>query len=118
MKATLLRKAVAPFEYLFWRAQIGVLRACPPLTGIVTKFSMGAANSPKLWVKTLLLTAAHVPHACFLHLRDKSKKRVVLSRVSIPVTMRCTLNCDKCLAHIPDIKNQRDIPTACNQTAP
>ena len=34
----------------------------------------------------------------------------MLSRVSIPVTTNCTLNCDKCLVCIPDMKRHANVP--------
>ena len=110
MKATLFKKAVDPFIYLFWRTQIKVLRACPPLCCVVSKFSLAAANSPAVWTKTLLRMGARAPGAVFTHWRNKREKRVVLSRISLVVTTRCTLRCDKCLGHIPDLKSPRDIP--------
>jgi len=94
----------------FWKTQIGILRACPPLCGVVSKLSIGAENSQGLWLKTLLKTAAQTPRAFFSHWRNKWERRVVLSRVSILVTTRCTLNCDKCMAHIPDLASHRDVP--------
>jgi len=71
---------------------------------------MGAATSRKTWILTLLRVTAQLPSAFSQCFGDKAKKRIVLPRVTIPVTTRCTLCCDKCLAHIPDLKNHRDIP--------
>jgi len=111
IETTLFKKAVDPFVGLFWRTQISILRACPPLAGVVSKNGMGAENSGKLWLKTLVRTAMKAPQAAALHLRDVHRGHVVLSRVSIPVTTRCTLNCDKCIVHVPDLKKQADMPT-------
>jgi len=105
-----IKKLVDPIEYLFWKTQISVLRKCPSLHGAVTKISMGAANSRKRWLKMLFLAAAKLPSSFFYHLRDKLKKRIVLGRVTIPATLRCTLICDKCCAFIPDIKREKAFP--------
>ena len=106
-----INKMVDPFQYLFWRTQISVLRKRPPLQGAVTKISMGAANSRKRWFKMLFQVATKLPRAFFLHLRDKLKKCLVLGRVTILVTLRCTLNCDKCAVRVPDLrKNRMDVP--------
>ena len=102
-------KLAEPFVRLFWKAQIGVLRSCPPVCGVVTGLSMGAANSPGLWKKTLRQLAAQMPRAVLEHGRNRHDKRVVLSRVSFAITARCTLNCDQCAAHIPDLKEHKDI---------
>ena len=111
MKNTFLKKAASPFEHLFWRAQIRLLRACPPLLGVASKVSLNAYKSRKIWIKTLLHVAAQVPHTVLQHWHNKRGKRIVIPRISIPVTTRCTLNCDKCAVHIPDLKCCRDIPT-------
>ena len=113
MSIMFLRKLIDPFEYLFWRMQISVLRACPPLSGMIAKASLGAGNSRSVWVKVLFLVIKQVPRAILLHWRNKDAHRIVLSRVTLPVTMRCTLNCDKCVAYIPDLKKQEDIPLNC-----
>jgi len=98
------------FTHLLWRVQLSILRACPPLSGIVTRISMGAATSRRVWVQTFLKLTVRIPGALLQNCRDRAKKRVVLPCVSLPITTRCTLRCDKCLAHIPDVKNPRDIP--------
>jgi len=99
-----------PFIHLFWKMQMDILYACPPLRGVVGKFSLGAAGSRKVWLKTLLLLILHTPGAVFIHFRNLLKKRVVLPHLSVPVTTRCTLNCDKCFGHIPDLEHPSDFP--------
>ena len=106
------RKAFDPFLRLFWRTQIGILSACPPMLGVVIKHSLTACYSPKLWLKTLLKLALHTPQALLLHWDNKRRRRTVLGRVSIVVTTRCTLRCDKCFAHVPDLKQCRDLPVS------
>ncbi|MCL2300878.1 MAG: radical SAM protein [Firmicutes bacterium] len=108
----IIEKVMEHLKYLFWRIQIGLLCACPPLCGIVSRSSLGAANSSKLWLKTLLRLAVQTPCALFQHWRNIRKKHVALSRVSILVTTCCTLQCDNCAAHIPDLKNHRDFPSS------
>ena len=103
-------KLADPFLYLFWRAQFSVLRAFPPLAGIVSSVSIGAANSRMAWIKALFRTAVRAPYALWLHWRNKRENRTVLPRANIVVTTRCTRNCDKCSAHIPDLKRHEDIP--------
>jgi len=110
MKKTILKKIAAPMAYLFWKTQISVLRACPPLQGAISAHSMGAANSKAVWFKTLFRAVAGTPQALLRHWRDKRGHRVVLSRVNMAVTMRCTLNCDKCAVHVPDLQPRTDIP--------
>jgi len=110
MKAKFFKRVADPFVYLFWRAQIGILRACPPLCGVVIELGMNADRSRRLWIRTLFRVAVRAPRAVFLHLRDVKEKRVVLPRISVGVTTRCTLNCDKCIARIPELKIHRDIP--------
>ena len=53
MKTAFLKKPLDPVAHFFWKTQISVLRACPPVCGVVSKYSLGAANSPKVWFKTL-----------------------------------------------------------------
>lgn len=103
-------KAVNPLKRRFWKAQIDVLRAVPPLLGIVSGRSLGADKSLKIWTKTMLQTAVQAPGALFLHWRNRREGRVALPRVSFVVATRCTLNCDKCVAHMPDLKNKADAP--------
>ena len=110
MKTTFLKKAVDPLVYLFWKTQISALRTCPPICGVVSKNSLGAANSPRVWIKTLCQLAAGTPGAIFEHCRNKRRGRVVLARVTFLATTRCTLNCDKCISYVPDIKCRRDTP--------
>ena len=110
MKKGLLKKTFDPLVYLFWKTQISILRTFPPVCGVVSKYSLGAANSPRVWVKTLFQLVAGTPRALFEHGRNKRRRRVVLARVTFLVTTRCTLNCDKCLTYIPDIKHHADIP--------
>ena len=110
MKGTFIEKALSPFMHLFWKTQIGILRACPPMYGIVCNAGLSAANSRRVWVKSFFMLALKAPGALLQNWRNKWKKRVVLSRVSISVTTRCTLNCDKCIAHIPDLNRHRNMP--------
>jgi len=102
------KKAARPLEHVFWRAQIGVLRACPPLCGVAARVSLGAPNSKAVWVKTLVQVAAQTPRALARHWRDRREGRAVLPRVTVFVTLRCTLNCDKCAAHVPNRRERRD----------
>ena len=106
MKRTFFQKVIDPFVYLFWWLQISILHACPPLHGVTIKLAMNAERSFKLWIKTLFRVAVRAPRAFFLHLRDKKENRVVIPRISMGITTRCTLNCDKCIARIPDIPVQ------------
>jgi len=105
-----LKKLSAPFARLFWKTQITVLRSCPPLCGLVSRATFNAYQNRRLYMKGLLPVAAQLPRALLFHWRDKREKRVVLPRVSIIVTTRCTLRCDKCLGHCPDMED-RDAPT-------
>jgi sulfatase maturation enzyme AslB (radical SAM superfamily) len=94
----------------FWRAQISILCACPPLHGVVVRHGIGSNRSGKLWIVTLLRLALRAIPALFSYCRDKLKKRVVLPRVSVGITTRCTLNCDKCVGHIADLQTHEDFP--------
>lgn len=105
-----LKKSIDPFLHLFWKTQISILRACPPLHGAITRYNEGAANSRMQWVRTLFRLTALTPRSLLCHWRDKRGGRAVLSRVSIPVTTRCTLRCDKCVGHIPDLSAHADFP--------
>ncbi len=108
MKTALSKKLAEPIVRLFWRMQIHIFRSCPPLCGIVSKSTFNAYQNSKLYLKGLLPVAMQVPRAFARHLYDKRRKRTVLPRVSIIITARCTLKCDKCLGHCPDMKNQND----------
>lgn len=108
MKATFIRSAADPLKYLLWKTQVGILHACPPLCGLVSTISLGAANSSKVWAKTLFRVAAQAPRVLFRHWSNQWNRRVVLGRITIPVTMRCTLRCDKCAAHTLDFKSYQD----------
>jgi len=110
MDESMLARAADPLLHLFWKAQIGILRACPPLHGVTIKHGMNAERSPKLWLKTLLHVGLRAPQALAFHLRDIRGGRVVLPRVSVGVTTRCTLRCDKCIARIPEIKHRAHVP--------
>ena len=103
-------KMLAPLQRLFWRAQISVLHACPPLSDIASGASLGAEISPKAWVKAIIKVVLYTPRALLFHYKNKRKDRLVLARVAVYVTTRCTLNCDKCIAHIPDMKRHRNVP--------
>jgi len=109
--ATFLEKALDPLKYFFWKAQIRVLRACPPLGDFVIRRHADAMNSRKVWVKILFRLVLRMPGMVCRHWRNQRENRVELPRVSILVTTRCTLRCDKCQAHIPDLKSRRDMPT-------
>ena len=104
-----LKKVFDPLQYLFWRMQIGALFACPPLWGFALKRSVNASSSRRSWIKTFFWLAVQAPYVLFLYLRGKVKKRIELGRMTLPVTLRCTLNCDKCVARVPDLKSSRDI---------
>ena len=110
MKTAFLKKAIDPIVYFFWKSQINILRNCPPMCGVVSKYSLGAANSSFVWMKTLLQLTAETPRALLQHSRNKREGRVALARITFLVTTRCSLNCDKCSSHIPDIKCNRDTP--------
>lgn len=97
---------------MFWKTQINVLRACPPLCYVVSGAGLGAAFSGKVWLKSLAVLAVQTPRAIFQHWHNRREGRVVLSRVTILVTTRCTLSCDKCAGHIPDCKRHEDVPIA------
>ena len=110
MRSALLEKATDPLRLLFWKTQLNILRACPPLCSIVTTGSLGAANSRAVWLKTLLRLSAQAPRALAEHLRNEKQGRSVLSRVTLVVTTYCNLRCDKCIQHIPDFKRHRHFP--------
>jgi len=97
-------------KYLFWRTQIAVLRVCPPLAGVLGRISLGAANSNKVWLKSFLVLLWNLPRIVVQHLHNKLAGRVVMPRLAMPITTRCTLNCDKCVACIPDLTYQQNIP--------
>jgi len=105
-----MKTALEPLEYLFWRTLIRTFRGCPPLGDVFSNNTL--YRNLKLDTKKVLPVAARVPRALSLHWRDKREKRVVLPRVGILATSRCTLNCDKCLAHVSDRKrcNKKDAP--------
>jgi len=111
MKQPLTKKWTEPFARLFSRAQINIIYACPPLCGIVPKDTYNTYQDRRLYIKRSLSVAAQVPRAVARHWRDRREKRVVLPRAAIIVTTRCTLKCDKCLSHVPDLGSQRDAPT-------
>jgi len=104
--------ALNVLKHLFWKTQLSMLRACPQLLGIVSGFTMNAYKSRALFIKTLFHTAAQAPHIVFCYCRDKWKGRIVMPLLSISITTRCTLNCDKCGGHIPDFKTHEDVPTS------
>jgi len=95
---------------LFWKMQISILRACPPLCGVVVKYSLGAATSHIMWIQTLFRVALHTPGALITHIKNTHAKKIALSRVTVVITTRCTLCCDKCNTHIPDFRRHTDIP--------
>jgi len=110
VKPGFLKKAAGPFQHLFWKMQLDILRACPPLSGLVFEFSQGALASRRVWGRTLLRAAAQAPRAVADDWRNKRENLTVLSIVGVPVTTRCTLCCDKCLSHMPDVKEHKDVP--------
>ena len=109
LSTAIVNRLSAPIKHWFWKTQIGVLRACPPLLGVVSKVSLNAYKSRRLWLQTITRTAGQVPRALRLHRRDKQAGRIVLPRISIVVTTRCTNNRDKCALHIPDLKCHADL---------
>jgi len=56
--------------------------------------------------------SVQAPRAVFSHWCNQRENRVELPRVFIPITMRCTLNCDKCVMHLADLKSRRNIPVS------
>jgi len=109
MNSTLPEKLTASFARLFGKAQVSLLRACPPVCGMVVD---GAFQEHQSKLKSLLPMAARIPHALLLHWRDKRERRIVLGQVVFGITTRCTLNCDKCLSYISDLTEHSDVPTA------
>ena len=106
----LLEKAAAPFVRWFWAMQIYILRAVPPFLGLISSISMNANRSKKIWLATLFRAALLIPRALIQHWSNKLKKRVVIARMSVAVTSRCTLFCDKCVSHTPDYPCQKNVP--------
>jgi len=106
----LSKKLSEPFVRLFSRVQINIIYACPSLCGIVSKVTFNSYQNRGLFIKRSLSVAAQVPRAIARNWHDKREKRLVLPRVCFIVTTRCTLKCDKCLAHVPDLGSQRDVP--------
>jgi len=96
------KKLTEPFIQLFWKALMIVLRVCPPLAGLVIDANEGQKHQ----------FAAQMSRALFRHWRVKRGKRVVLPHLTVLITSRCTLNCDKCVVHIPDLEIHRDVPVA------
>jgi len=107
-----LKNATDFFKRLFWAMQIRILCSCPPLWGIAFQSGMSADRSREAWLKTLFRVAVRMPLAIFIHLYDKTRKRVVLPRVAVSVTLRCTLNCDNCIGYMPDNARLGDIPAS------
>jgi len=107
------KKLTGPVQYLFWKTQIDILRAIPPLQYVAYQYGMSASRSRKLWIQTLFHVALRTPQAIFRHLCDIKEKRTVLPDLMIGLTSRCTLNCDKCFARVPEVRNLQnmgDIP--------
>ena len=102
----IIRKAADPFIRWFWMLQIYVLRTIPPFLGMISRISMNATRSRRAWLITLFRAALLVPQALFQHLNNVRKKRIVIARMSIGITTHCTLSCDKCIAHIPDMPHK------------
>jgi len=103
-----IKKLADPFEQLFWQTMIRMMRACPPVCGMIAD---GAYRAQLSRVKSLLPLAARVPGMLLLHWRDKRKKRFALAQVYLGVTTRCTLYCDKCTMHLSDLTKHEDMPT-------
>ena len=112
MKNAFAKKLASPFIYLFWKTQIDILSACPPLQGVVFTSGIGSDRSRKAWTAVLLKMMKEVPAALFSHARDARGKRIVLSNVTLAVTKRCTLQCGKCLMRIPDTPSSSDPPAS------
>jgi len=110
MKKKSPKKPAGRFEQLFAKAQINIIHLCPPLCGIVPEKTFSAYQNHGLYLKRSLSLAAQVPRAIVRHWRDKWEKRVVLPRICIIVTTRCTLRCDKCCFHISDLRSHQDLP--------
>ena len=106
----LFKKAAEPFTAGFWMLQLYILRAIPPFLGLISKISMNANRSKKIWLMTLFRAAWLMPRALIQHLGNIMKKRVVIARMSIGVTSRCTLYCDKCVSHVPDYVHPMHMP--------
>jgi len=106
----LFKKAAEPFVRCFWALQIYVLRTFPPFQAIISGISMNANRSASTWLRTLFLASLKTPRALSQHCRDIRKKQVVIARISIGVTSCCTLCCDKCGSHIPDVLEQMHTP--------
>ena|GEM_PF-753410 len=106
----LLERLCDPFVRLFWMLQIGIMNACPPLQSLVLNLGVNSERSAKLWLKLFFQVLVRLPVVLFQHLHDLKNKRVVLPRVALGVTSRCTLNCDKCMVRIPDLEVREDVP--------
>jgi len=106
----LLAKATDPLRYIFWKTQVGILHACPPLLGLFNEYGQGSATSPGVWLRSFLKFSVRVPRAVCLHVRNIQEKRIELPLIGVGTTTRCTLCCDKCIGHIPDLSCQRDTP--------
>jgi len=104
MKTALPKRPAGFLSRLFWKQVIRFMRACP------IERDSSSVLAHKSRIRGLLRLAAGTPRAVALHWRDKIKKRVVLGQVGLIVTTRCTLNCDKCMAHIPDLRRKNDMP--------
>jgi len=111
MLADAFEKARSCLGHCFWKAQISALRACPPLCGAVSEASLGVYRSRGAWTKTLFHAVRGAPRIAARHYSNKRRGRIELARVGVVLTTRCTLRCDKCMAHIPDLKRREDIPT-------
>ena len=112
MKHTFTKKLAGPFLYLFWKTQIDILNACPPLQGAVFMSGIGSDRSARAWFAVLLKMLKEVPAALLAHARDIRGKRIALSNVTLWLTERCTLRCDKCLVRIPDTLQPSDPPAS------
>ena len=105
----MFQKIISPFLYIFWMFQIRILLAFPLLVGSISVVSDNAAVSSKTWLQKFCFLLKKLPETMLKHYHSKREGYVILPRVGVPVTLRCTLNCDKCDAHIPDIVNPTDI---------
>ena len=105
-----MKKLLDSFVYLFWASQVWILSSCPPIQSLVLNSGVNADRSAILWLKLFCKVIFRLPFAFFRHIRDKIQRKIVLPRISFPITSRCTLNCDKCMARVPDIKKHEDFP--------
>jgi len=112
MKNSFTKKLADPFLYVFWKTQIDILSACPPLQNMAFRSGIGTDRSRRLWLTMLRRIVKGLPTLLSSHLRDLRQGRIVLTNVTFGVTSRCTLRCDKCLVRMPDWPNPSDFPAS------